>query len=561
VTRKALRGDGITAAFTASVVVSVTLLAWFGNRAIQEWRRTSVLLAERRSKEAVDLLQGALARDMSGVQQFVLTVPQWQQFASDRPHELNDVVASAFARYPYPETFFAWRAGAPSANAVLFNRSDRRPTWSQGQVSPGSFPVSIERNAPVADAILASIARDVTETRALSVFTVALNGQPYQVVAVLTYGDVYREHLSGVVGFTVNLSWVRQHYFSGLARQVWSIGPGADLTLAFNISDDQNRLVTGVRIDDNSPLTRRRTFDLAFFDPDAGTYSFNNFVPEVWTVAVSASQDPSLSRALGLANRILAVGGASSLALAVGLVLMIRAVRQRAQLSQMRSDFVSAVTHELKTPLATIKAAAETLSRDRLTGMTTKTCGHIVGMEAKRLSRLVENLLAYSRITDIADTYAFETLAVAAIFNDVQQDFESQLDQSGFELALDIAPDVTNVKGDRLALRLLFDNLVDNAIKYAGANRILVLNATRVGRDVHIDVIDSGIGIPENELPLVTRKFVRGSAAPAGGSGLGLAIATRIATDHGGRLTIRSAVGHGTTVTVVLPAAGPFENR
>ena len=66
-TRKALPRDRITAAFTASVLVSVTLLAWFGNRAIQEWRLTSVLLAERRSKEAVDLLQGALARDMSGV--------------------------------------------------------------------------------------------------------------------------------------------------------------------------------------------------------------------------------------------------------------------------------------------------------------------------------------------------------------------------------------------------------------------------------------------------------------------------------------------------------------
>src|SRR5437764_1896836 len=197
---------------------------------------------------------------MGGVQLSVLTSPQWNQFASERPHELNDVVASAFARYPYPETFFAWRAGSSRASAVLFNRADRRPPWSQGQVSPGSFPVSIERNAPVADAILASIARDVSETRALSVFTVGLNGQPYQVVAVLTYGDVYREHLSGVVGFTVNLSWVRQHYFSGLAKQVWNIGPGVDLSLAFNISDDQNRLVTGVRIDDNSPLTRRRNF-------------------------------------------------------------------------------------------------------------------------------------------------------------------------------------------------------------------------------------------------------------------------------------------------------------
>src|SRR6185369_7436375 len=130
-----------------------------------------------------------------------------------------------------------------------------------------------------------------------------------------------------------------------------------------------------------------------------------------------------------------------------------------------------------------------------------------------------------------------------------------------FELELNIAPDEANVKGDRLALRLLFDNLVDNAIKYAGTNRTLVLNATRVGRDVHVDVIDSGIGIPEDELPLVTRKFVPGAGAPVGGSGLGLAIATRIATDHGGRLSLRSTVGRGTTVTVVLPATGPLENR
>ena len=555
----ALPGDRIAAVLTAGVLVSVALLAWFGNRAIQEWRRTSVQLAQRRSSEAVDLLQGALGRDMSGVQQFVLTVPQWQQFASDRPHELNDVVASAFARYPYPETFFAWQAASAPTSAVFFNRADRQPSWSQGRVSAASFPVVIERNALVASTIMSGIAPDVAETRALSVFTVGLNGVPYQVVALLTYGDVYRERLSGAVGFTVNLSWLRDHYFADLTRQVWNIGPGVDLALAFNISDHQNHLVTGVPIDDDSTLTRRRKFDLVFFDPDAGTYAFNNFVPETWTVAVSASRDPSLSRTLGLANRIVAVGGVSSLALAVGLVLMIRAVRERAQLSQMRSDFVSAVTHELKTPLATIKAAAETLSRDRLTGMTTRTCGQIVGMEAKRLSRLVENLLAYSRITDIADTYSFETLAVAAIFNDVQQDFESQLDQCGFELEMNIAPEVVNVKGDRLALRLLFDNLVDNAIKYAGANRTLVLNATKVARDVHVDVIDSGIGIPEAEIPLVTRKFVRGAAAPAGGSGLGLAIATRIATDHGGRLEIRSAVGHGTTVTVVLPAAEPSE--
>ena len=136
------------------------------------------------------------------------------------------------------------------------------------------------------------------------------------------------------------------------------------------------------------------------------------------------------------------------------------------------------------------------------------------------MSHLVENLLAYSRVTDVADTYSFEPLEVGVVFSDVQQAFESVLDQRGFELELTIAPHVARLRGDRLALRLLFSNLVDNAMKYSGQKRTLTLNAMQNGsKKVRIEVTDSGLGIPPDEIPLVTRKFVRGRGATEGAAG------------------------------------------
>ena len=108
----------------------------------------------------------------------------------------------------------------------------------------------------------------------------------------------------------------------------------------------------------------------------------------------------------------------------------------------MRSDFVSTVTHELKTPIATIRAAAETLSKGQLSSETFQGYGRLVTLEAKRLGRLVENLLAYARITDVADVYAFESLEIGVLFKDIQQEFEAQLDEAGFDLQINIATGV-----------------------------------------------------------------------------------------------------------------------
>jgi signal transduction histidine kinase len=550
-----LTTDALTASLTIGACLSVALLFWFGYRAVAEWRDKSVLLADRQSSDAADLLVTALTRDMGGVQASMLTSPQWNQFSADHPHEVNALVASAFARYPYPEAFFAWKRGAQNSDAVLFYRADRRPPWAAAGNGDTVFPVITAHEPEVAAAVLGKIAADAARGKDLSFFESTLKGTRSQVIAQLVYSDNYREHLSSVVGFIVNLDWIRQHYFSDLTQQVWNIGHGTETGLAMQITDASGALVAGNPGDLSGSLSHRRTFDLLFVESQSALPVSRHFTPETWSVVVSGAGSTLLLRDAEAARRVLAFAAFSTLLLAVGLIMTARAARTNTELTAMRSDFVSAVTHELKTPIATIKAAAETLAKDRLTGMSVHTCGRIVMMESNRLARLVDNLLAYARITDVSDSYTFQPLEVAAIFNDIQQDFEARLDHQGFELRVAIGADADAVSGDRFALRLLFGNLLDNAIKYSSDRRVISLRAIRTGPTIVIDVEDEGVGIAAEEIPMVVRKFVRARHATGGGSGLGLAIASRIAADHGGRLDIVSAVGRGTTVTITLPAS------
>jgi hypothetical protein len=147
------------------VCISVGLLSWFGYHAILEWRRSSLLVADRRASEAADLLLEALTHDMHGVQQTVLTSQQWNDFAADRPYEISNLVASTFARYPYPESFFAWRGEESPDSFVFFNRSDRRPPWLPGKPGPSRFPVVIEHAPATADVLQTRIRRDASRGR------------------------------------------------------------------------------------------------------------------------------------------------------------------------------------------------------------------------------------------------------------------------------------------------------------------------------------------------------------------------------------------------------------
>jgi len=556
--RRALRlpTEWTTPLFVIGIVASVGAMGWLGFRAIDGWRHSATLLAEQRAAETVDRLVTALGRDMRGVQSTVLASAQWDQFMLDSPYDVRNLAASAFARFPYPESFFAWR-GVPRPGAIVFlNRADRRPAWMRGEIGPNRFPVLVEFEPAVAAKLVDRVLQDAERRRRFSIFEATIGGTRYQVVARLLYEDPVRGRLEGVFGFTVNLAWVRQHYFGDVTRQVARIGNAAS-TLPLAVLDAGGVVVASSPAAPLREPVRRRELPLTFFDPQLIALDPPADLPrEVWTVVAGAGGDATLADAVRASNGTLVVAALAVAVLAVGLVMTVRATQARARLAGLRSEFVSTVTHELKTPIATIRAAGDTMARGRVSGPEAlKDCAQLVVQESKRLTRLVDNLLAYSRVTDVTEVYTWDVIDPATLVNDVIGGFRHALDAGGFDVEVAIPHDIPPIRGDWTACVLLFDNLVDNAIRYSAATRRVAVRAWADGTAVTIEVADGGPGIPPDELPKVTRKFFRGRAAGSGGSGLGLAIASRIVEDHLGTLRIQSQLGIGTTVSVTLPAA------
>jgi two-component system phosphate regulon sensor histidine kinase PhoR len=384
-------------------------------------------------------------------------------------------------------------------------------------------------------------------------FDMTLGGQPYQIVARLVYADPLQETLDSVIGFTVNLAWVRQSYFSDILSQVAPIATvGSNLDIA--VFDDKGQRVWG---SENVRTALTREFPLLFLDPSVSMVALKS-EPAVrtWTIRTSQSTDSALLGAAQGADETLFAAGAAALTLVVGLILAIRAVRAGVALTAMRSDFVSSVTHELKTPLANINAMADTLARRPIGGETVRDYAALLMQEGKRLGRLVDNLLAYSRVTDVTEMYSFEPIAPTELIDDVLQNFRQPLSEREFSVEVDIPVDIPLVRADRTAMMLALDNLVDNAIRYSPREHFIRISAHRDGQNVVIAVHDRGAGIAADELSTVRRKFVRGRLAKASGSGLGLAIVSRIVADHRGRFVLDSEPGSGTTAKVYLPIAG-----
>jgi two-component system phosphate regulon sensor histidine kinase PhoR len=550
------RAGAIITWLAALVLCGTAALAWFGYRATDEWQRSSALLVERRSQQAADLLTLALTRDMRGVQTSVLMSEVENRRVFDPPYDVNDLVAVAFARYPYPECFFGWRAGGAEP-MVLFSRTDRRPSWLPPDDRDDPYPVEIAHNAPNAETLRRRVQADVRARRRYSIFEAAIGGVPYQVVALISYRDAPRDQLDSVFGFIVNLEWARTEYFSAITEQVSQIG-GTAGAVEYTIFDERQRPVVGAGAAERSTFTATREFPLYFFDPTLTTVEIPaDLTPRIWKISANGGGDPTLALAARGARRTLLVVAAAVITLGFGLLIAVGAARGSAALAAVRADFVSTVTHELKTPLSTIRTVGEMLVRDRIkTPQDLKKYARILVQEENRLSRLVNNLLAYARVTDVADVYSFQPQDPAELVAEALLGFRRQLTDMEYQLDVDVPPDLPPIRADRTAMVLALDNLIDNAIRYSPPPPRVSVSAVAGDGEVRFEIADRGVGIPADELSQVRRRFVRGRGAQGSGSGLGLAIVSRIAEDHGGRVDIASEVGSGTKVTLSIPTFG-----
>jgi two-component system, OmpR family, phosphate regulon sensor histidine kinase PhoR len=239
-------------------------------------------------------------------------------------------------------------------------------------------------------------------------------------------------------------------------------------------------------------------------------------------------------------------------------VVTLSDITQRRRLEVLRRDFVANASHELKTPVAALRALAETLE-SALPEDPEAARGFVVriGREAERLDALVRDLLDLSRVERGA--LAAEPVDMVGLVKEVAESHADRAEERRIRLRTVLLPG-TSVRGDRAQLGLMLSNLVDNALRYTGARGLVRIRLDSMDDKVLLQVSDTGEGIPPSELPRVFERFYRVDKARArqtGGTGLGLAIVRHVAESHGGTVTVESKVGKGSTFTVTLPVGGP----
>lgn len=229
---------------------------------------------------------------------------------------------------------------------------------------------------------------------------------------------------------------------------------------------------------------------------------------------------------------------------------------QISQNEKIQRDFISSLSHELRTPLTAITGWSETLlSAEILDSEETRRGIAIISRESRRLTEMVMELLEFTRIQDGRMTLNIEACDIRGEFEDTVFMYGSRLRQEGIELRyLDNGEDVPLVSCDGKRMRQVFLNILDNAAKHGGSGKRIEATVTAEEPWVAFRIRDFGPGIPEDELPMVKKKFYKGSSK-ARGSGIGLAVCEEIVEMHGGVLTLENADGGGTLVTVKLPIA------
>ena len=240
------------------------------------------------------------------------------------------------------------------------------------------------------------------------------------------------------------------------------------------------------------------------------------------------------------------------------IVVTMTDITQRRRLEVLRRDFVANASHELKTPVAAVRALAETLltalPEDPEAG---RRFAERIGREAERLDVLTRDLLDLSRVE--RGTLDVEPLDLVGLVKEVTGGYTDLAEERRVRLDSELQP-LVSVRGDRAQLGLLLSNLLDNALRHTFAKGTVEVRLEATERSATIQVIDTGEGIPATELPRIFERFYRVDKARArqtGGTGLGLAIVRHVAEAHGGTVRVDSELGRGSTFTVTLPVAGP----
>ncbi len=243
----------------------------------------------------------------------------------------------------------------------------------------------------------------------------------------------------------------------------------------------------------------------------------------------------------------------------IGTIGTLVVLYREAYVSRLQTDFVNKVSHDLRTPLTSIRMFVETLQLGRIADPAQqREALDIIAAESERLSGLIARLLDWARMESGKRTFDLRRQPLGPVVDDAMRAVEPLRVQTGADLRRELAPGLPEVVADRHALCDAIVDLLQNAFKYTGPDKRIVLTARAAGNAIEIVVEDNGPGIPGSDQKRIFDKFYRGKDPldrSLEGSGLGLAMVKHVVRAHGGRVGVRSELGKGAAFTILLPVA------
>ena len=245
-----------------------------------------------------------------------------------------------------------------------------------------------------------------------------------------------------------------------------------------------------------------------------------------------------------------------------GLIIVLQDVNKEHMLDIMRKEFVANVSHELKTPITTIKSYTETLLDSDLDELSQKKFLKVIDRENSRMSRIVTDLLSLSNIDYNRDNLHFVKFDTYEFIDEAIESQSLLITQKKHKIELDIDMDIKDIYADKNGADQILTNIISNACKYTPDFGKISISAKNLDDFVEIKVSDNGIGIPKEDLPRITERFYRvekGRSREMGGTGLGLSIANEMIKSLGGNLKVESTLGKGTSITLLFKAGDEDE--
>ncbi len=340
-----------------------------------------------------------------------------------------------------------------------------------------------------------------------------------------------------------------------------------NLLSSFNNSDNnsetQNRVVLNQRFE--SRVTRiprensRENFKVAVAGKDTPRIFQTNTLKTdgIWTLDaqhIAGSLDNFVTRAR---NKNLAVSFGILSLLAASVVLIFLSAQRAKQFAQKQVDFVSAVSHEFRTPLAVIYAAGENLTDGVVNSEKQVTqYGNLIKREGKKLSGMVEQILEFAGARSGKRKYDLRQTDVKNLIEDALRACQPLIDEKDFTVESEIAENLPKISADANAFSQAIQNLIVNSIKYGNGNRWLKISANNGDGQVKITIEDKGIGISKREISQIFKPFYRSKSvvdAQIHGNGLGLSLVKQTVEAHCGKISVESEIGKGSKFTIELP--------